>query len=190
MESNVSLLERLAHITGGKLYSEETLTKVAESGDIFRPLPMSFHSLQTIWFWLVVLAGICLFFDVAVRRIAIDTHKLSLAVVGFWDRLRGRATSAEAEPQFLERLRSRKAEVGEEFDKTKAARRFEGEEGSITAPEGATNGPSASSSPPMRSATAQSISPEKEREASDFAGRLMKAKKKAMEDRDKGKDNR
>jgi uncharacterized membrane protein len=188
MESNIALLDRLREITGGKTIPEEeaALSLVARSGDIFRALPRSAHSLQSIWPWLVVLAGICLFFDVAVRRITVDPRKLASVAQETWERLRGRAP-AEKIPEFLERLKSRKAQVGEAFDRGKAARRFDGEEVAAAAPRGAHELPSAPARPLGRPEAPARSEPEKKKEAGDFASRLLRAKRRAMEERDKDK---
>src|SRR5262249_39145049 len=46
--------------------------RAAAAGEPFRPGLPRFKNLQPIWYWLVFLAGCLLFFDVAVRRIAIS----------------------------------------------------------------------------------------------------------------------
>jgi uncharacterized membrane protein len=190
MESKVALLERLREFTGGKSYADEpqALERAARSGDVFRPMPAELHSLQAIWYWLVALTGIGLFFDVAVRRIAVEPHKVAMAVHNWWLRLRGRQVD-EAAPQFLERLKSRKAQVGEELEKGRAGRRFEPGEGPVVAPAGADEGPSPgprraphTTPPPLP------VGPEQEKESADYASRLLRAKRRAMEEREKGRD--
>ena len=80
--------------------------------------PATVQSLQPIWYWLVLLAGVLLFFDVAVRRIAIEPGR----GVGRGGERTGtscaaRRTAAVATPEFLERLKSRKAQVGESLER-------------------------------------------------------------------------
>lgn len=186
MESNTALLEKIATITGGKEYADDaqSLEQAARAGDVFRPSPASQYSLQPLWPWLALLAGIFLFFDIAIRRIALEPAVVWALATDRWQRLRGQEV-AEATTVFLERLRSRKAEVGESFEKKKAAKRFEGEGAPVgTIPEADV----AASTPADAKKPAPSrIAPEKKEEAADFASRLMRAKKKAMEERDKDK---
>jgi hypothetical protein len=188
MESNVALLDRLKEITGGKTFPEDELGRVAESAEVFRPLPAELHSQKPIWHWLVVLAGICLFFDVAVRRIAIEPEKVKIAAMNWWYYLRGRAPIAVETTPFLKRLQSRKAQVGEGLDKGKARRRFEGEDIHEAAPPGAEAGPLPSPSARTKPAAAPKVGPEKEKEPVDYASRLLAAKKRAMEEREKKKE--
>jgi uncharacterized membrane protein len=176
LESNQELLERLRDITGGKMFADDPdiLTSVARSGELYRPLPVSHRSRQPIWMWLVTVAGILLFLDVAVRRIALDPDRLTASARALWAKLRGKAETAA--PQFLERLRSRKAQVGETLDKAKAGQRYEG-----TATEVPPVATTASPPAPRPVATPPSTVESKE----DFAARLLRAKKRALEDRDK-----
>jgi uncharacterized membrane protein len=188
MESNTGLLLRLADMTGGKVYEEsnEVPFPAAASGEIFRPVPTSQRSLQTLWFFLVVITGVGLFFDVAVRRISLEPAQVQTKLQNLWAYLRGRQATLEPAGQFLERLKSRKAQVGETIEKEKGTRRFEAAEGqpAPAAPEIAATGPASALPKPK---APPSVTPDKEKEASDFASRLMKAKKRAMQDRDKDK---
>ncbi len=185
VESNPALLRELANITDGKYYEEDAdvLMQAAKSGEIFRPVASSQFSLQSLWYYLVMLTGILLFFDVAVRRISIEPAQVTTSVVRFWDRLRGRAVSEKPKDVFLERLKSRKAQSVETVEKEKSARRFEPTEGAAAPP-----APSAGdmpTTPPLPGPPKTSVAPDKEAEAADYASRLMRAKKRAQEDRDK-----
>jgi hypothetical protein len=90
---------------------------------------------------------------------------------------------------FLERLKSRKAQVDEALERARGARRFEPEPTSAPpAPAGAHEQPAAPGAtppvppaPPDVAAGAQGG----EAELSDYASRLMKAKKKVWQDREK-----
>src|SRR5262249_46166165 len=79
LEPNVELLNRLKDLTGGKSYAdtEAELEQAAAAGDVFRPGLPRFKNLQPIWYWLVFLAGCLMFFDVAVRRIAISPSEVA-----------------------------------------------------------------------------------------------------------------
>jgi hypothetical protein len=122
-----------------------------------------------------------LLFDVGARRIAIEPSWVAAKAQRTWDHLRGRTVAKEDVPQFLERLRSRKAEVEETLAKTKAAVRFEGGEKVIEPPSGALDLPTSPTSPPPK----PSISPETELEPEDYASRLLKAKKQVWKDQQK-----
>jgi hypothetical protein len=133
--------------------------------------------------WLVVLTGIGLFFDVAARRLTIDPHKLTAAAQEAWARLQGQEVAKRSE--FLERLQSRKAQAGEAVGKEKAERRFEGGDAPVSAPppEAAEAGPR----PAAPRAAPQQLGPAGEKEPADYASRLMRAKKRAMEEREQDK---
>jgi uncharacterized membrane protein len=186
MESNPALLERLRDLTGGKSYPDdaEALARAAAGGDVFRPTTVRSRSLQSIWFWLVLLTGVGLFFDVAVRRISIDPLKLSRGAQEVWAHLLGQAR-AERQGDFLEKLQSRKAQVGETLAKEKSERRFEGGETPVAPPAVAEVSMPAPKPPPKPAAPR--VRPEDEKEPADYASRLLRAKKRAMEERDKDK---
>jgi uncharacterized membrane protein/Mg-chelatase subunit ChlD len=192
MESNTKLLKTMREITGGREFSEapEALDETARSGDVFRytDLPQS-RSLQPIWYWLMLATAILLLFDIAIRRIAIDPLQVTMAVQRYWERLRGQSATATAAPQFLDRLKSRKAAIGETLGKTKAQARFESGAAPppSTAPTGADEapapGPSAAPRPLSRPGGVAPDAPQEQ--PADYASRLMKAKKRVWEDRDK-----
>ena len=103
-----------------------------------------------------------------------------------WDKLRGRAiaTATATGPQFLERLQTRKAQVGEKFDR--AAKRFEAE----------TVGAAVTTHVPLADDVARVTRPvappppktKPTAEQPDTFARLMEAKRKALEERDAAKD--
>jgi len=184
MESNVGLMESLRNLTKGKSYADEigSLSEAASSATPFRAGVNTSKSKQPVWFWLAFLAGIVLFFDVAVRRIAIEPEAVTGLANRVWDRLRGRVPQAEGVPEFLDRLRSRKAEVGA-LEKDRAATRYEG--GDEPPPAGMGAEPKPTGPLPSQPGAPPSVAPDKPADPADFASRLMKAKKKVWEDRDK-----
>lgn len=188
IDSNTSLLQKLADITGGRVYADDgpTLDAVARAGTVFRPVPLSHHSLQPLWHWFVLLAGVCLFCDVAVRRIAFDP--IAVGKKGY-ELIRQYVLRrpTEAAPAYLERLRSRKAEVGETLEKKKAAARFEAPTIATGPAPGLPDAAAPPSAPARPKKPAAAVGPEKDQEPEDFASRLMRAKKRAMKDRDKEK---
>src|SRR5262245_26967492 len=172
-------------MTGGNYYTEEPaeLKQVAEKATVYRPAPANARTLQPVWFWLVLLAGVLLLADVAVRRIAIEPAEVGGFLHRHWEAVRGRREAVSATPAFLERLKSRKAEVSEELGGDRAKRRFEGE--------GAPAGPmplgaDATAAPPPRP-TGPTPRVEPEPTGDDFYARMQRAKRKAMEDKDKDK---
>ncbi|MBI3821126.1 MAG: VWA domain-containing protein [Planctomycetes bacterium] len=183
MDSNPTLLERLRELTGGKSYRDDAdvLEQAARAADVFRATPMSHASLEALWPWLVFLTALCLLLDVAIRRIAIQPEAVWAKAVAVWQKLRGQASAEEKLPEYIERLKSRKSQVGETMDKKKAAKKFEAAEGTPTL-----EAPSVASSAPVEKPKKPASKP-KPTEDEDFATRLMRAKKKAMEERDKDK---
>jgi uncharacterized membrane protein len=189
MEPDTVLLEDLRGPTGGRSYSDEEaeLARIARSGELFRPAAALSKSLQPIWFWLVFVACVLLLFDVAVRRIAVDPVVVVAVAQGWWDRLRGTAVPREAAAEFFERLRSRKAQVGQAIDQGRAARRFEADEAATaSAPPGAEE---ARPVVPQRPTTQPPATKPAGQEQEDFASRLMRAKRRAMEEREKRKES-
>jgi uncharacterized membrane protein len=195
MESNTALLEKVREITNGRTLSEEpeALFEAANSGVPFRHTDIEqSKSLQPIWYWLLLTTAVLLLFDVAARRIAVDPLQVTTAVQSTWDRLRGRTATAAATPQFLDRLKSRKEQVGEAMGKAKSQARFDAGDAPpptiapIGADEAAAQPPS---SGPRPTAKPQGgVAPDQPEQApADFASRLMKAKKKVWEERDKDK---
>ena len=184
MDSNPALLTRISAETGGQSYADkdESLQDAAVKASVFRPVPESLMSLQPLWPWMVALTALCLLLDVATRRIAIQPETVWAKAVGLWEKLRGRTAAEEKLPEYIERLKSRKASVGETMDKQKAAKKFEATPGAKPV-EGPTVVPTAPTEKPKPKPPAEK-KPEKDE---DFASRLMRAKKKAMEERDKDK---
>jgi uncharacterized membrane protein len=179
LETNLAAMRRLAEITGGNVYEENDpeLKRVIDSALVYRQSPHKERSYQAFWFWLVMLAGVGLLLDVAIRRVAVEPSEAFATASHWWDRLRGRRVTTET--PFLERLRSRKAAVGETLNKDRSTRRFEGESTGAVAPEGA----DVAEERPVTRPAPKPAAPEPT--GDDFAARLMRAKKKAMEDRER-----
>ena len=169
MESNPDLLERLREETGGESYADEDdeLARVAAAGTVFRPGSPGYTAQQAVWYWLVFLAAVLLLLEVAVRRLALTWAEVTQPLRWLWRQLRGRQAEV-AGPQFLDRLKSRKAQVNEEL----ATRRFEASAAPLPPPsEAAEAKPTAAPS-------------EVETEPTDYASRLLRAKKRIWEQRD------
>lgn len=192
MESNTALLEKLREMTGGVTIADDAdaLADAARSGEVFRAGLPRIKSLQPIWFWLVMATAILLFFDVAVRRIAVEPLVVVTYAQRLWGRIRGKAVVAEQTPQFIDRLKSRKAQIGEALDRGKATKRFDADESASAAPPpGAADAPTAQPRTPARPPQQPQVGPDKEQEAADYASRLLKAKKRVWQERDKDKES-
>jgi uncharacterized membrane protein len=186
LESNTKLLHDAASLTDGMVYDEtdKALAEVVRRNDVFRKSPIAAQSPQPMWYWLVLLAGVVLFFDVAVRRIAVEPAEASAAAVRTWEYLRGRAEAHAGSPHFLERLQTRKVQVDESIGR--ATRRFDvGDVPVAVAPPVAT----ADEMTSARRAPPPSVRPQAPGATDDAFSRLMKAKKKALGDRDTGPDH-
>src|SRR5262249_12470010 len=122
LETNRDLLTKLRELTGGKEIADTDadLDAAAHDGDVFRPGLPRFKNLQPVWYWLVFLCGTLLFFDVAVRRIAISPSEVASASEHLWQRLRGHGRDQAQTPQYFDRLKSRKAAVGELLEQARA----------------------------------------------------------------------
>jgi uncharacterized membrane protein/Mg-chelatase subunit ChlD len=153
--------------------------------DCFRhDLPRA-SSGQDVWPALLVVAGCLFFFDVFFRRVTLSfawAPPLAAAVRDFVLRRDAQAPRTET----MDRLRSRKAEVSEQLEQRRAAARFE------PAPDATSSGPApdlAHLEAEMKTATQRPAAPprstaEKAPEES-YTERLLKAKKKVWEERDK-----
>ena len=125
-------LETIASLTDGESTPWKTfrdgrpdLQRTLDAIDHFRRdsklvIPRSFTDLWPTLLWL---AAVTFLADVAIRRIAPDWARIRHAVDNTWRQFRGQETTAPTE--YLEKLKSRKAEVGESIDRTRAATRFE-----------------------------------------------------------------
>ena len=173
VRSDEGLLAEIARITGGRVLDETTLA----SADLFShaDMPMARH-FQPLWHWLLFIAACLLFLDVTTRRLAVDPNAIVAKLHSVWERWRGRARTEQAD-QYMERLRSRKAAVGEQLDRGRATQRYEPPPVPART---ATQPAPVAVAPPRPAPTATAAAP-KPQETDDFAARLMKAKQKARE---------
>jgi uncharacterized membrane protein/Mg-chelatase subunit ChlD len=182
LESNPNLLKRLAEITGGNVYAEDDLPAVARAGTVFRRGTQDVRSVTPLWHWFVWVVAIGFVLDVAIRRIAVEPEVVRKWAVGIWERLRRRAVTASA-PDFLARLQTRKAQVGEQLAEETRQRRFETSSAPV-AP--LPDAPTASSPPPPPRVPAPPPPPTAT--GGTFADRLLQAKRKAQEKHTRPKD--
>ena len=187
LQTNTGLLEKLANITQGKVYqdNDKSLADTAAAGTVYRPSAPRVKSLLPLWFWLLFVTAILLFFDVATRRLSFEIPEVLIGANRLWRRLRGLPLEEEREPEFMDRLHSRKAAAGAGLAAGRAARRFEGQgRDDFPTTADATAQPTADPSA-RRPTTRPSAAPQAEAEPGDFAARLARAKKRAMEERKK-----
>jgi hypothetical protein len=202
LRSNPAALEAIASLTDGQLTTWKTrpdgrpdLPRTLDAVDHFRRdanlvVPRGYQDL-----WPKLLWGACLLFlcDIAVRRVAPDLGRMRRSFADQWKKLRGQEVAPA--PGYMEKLRSRKAEVGEQFDRTRASTRFE----PTTGPPPPADEPLLTGTPPEASTRelagskppGPSLGPEeKKAEPESYTDRLLKAKKKVWEERDRDKDKK
>ncbi|RUL85071.1 VWA domain-containing protein [Tautonia sociabilis] len=208
LRSNPVLLESLADATGGAIFSWETGPdgrlngeQTAMKADVFRrdrgvEPPKSY---RPIWHWLLWCAALIFVGDVGVRRIAPDFDRLRRNLSDAMRKLRGKEVAPREE--YIEKLKSRKLEVGQQIDRTRAATRFEAP--AVPPPSGGpsptsapTSGPARPADRPRPSADASrgpGLGPDQPKapgggEAESYTNRLLKAKKKVWEEREPDKE--
>jgi Mg-chelatase subunit ChlD/uncharacterized membrane protein len=139
-------------------------------------------SSQEVWHWLVLMAACVFLGDVFVRRVNVNFAWLPPLLVRVGDFV-FRRQPAPAQPQYIERLKSRKAEVAGHLDQLRAATRFElPTQTPVDIKPLDELAPAAPAASPPR-APGPSLAPEKKAEES-YTERLLKAKKKAWEERE------
>jgi uncharacterized membrane protein/Mg-chelatase subunit ChlD len=195
LRSNPTTLETLASLTDGEVVSTRSTPdgRFVQGVDHFRRdakliNPRSYAALWPTLLWLAA----CLFLgDVAVRRIAIDFGWMKTTVVNEWKKLRGEEIATASE--YMDKLRSRKAEVGEQLERTRGTPRAEG---SLPFPDAPPTGPigepllesaemqeRARASQKAQSPSMATPSPETVKQS--YTDRLLKAKQRVWEEREK-----
>ncbi|HEY2840408.1 MAG TPA: glutamine amidotransferase, partial [Pirellulales bacterium] len=192
-EADLVLLEALADLTpkGGKpgVLMNEQLTDAGiemllaeKQNDPFRrDLPPA-NSSQDTWHWLVLAAACLFFFDVFFRRVTVNFAFVPVLAGRLRDRIL-RRQAAPAATEYMDRLRSKKAEVSERLEQQRTAARFEAPP-DAKADASVLNEPPPSVSP-QKPAASQPPPAAKPGEEESYTSRLLKAKKKVWEDRDK-----
>jgi len=189
-EADIALLESLADLKpkGGKpgVLMNERLTPagidtlIATTNPFRRDLPPA-NSSQDTWHWLVLTAGLLFFFDVFFRRVSINFAFVPVLAGKVRDRVL-RRQAAPVATEYMNRLRSRKAEVSERLEQQRTAARFEAPPETKVNPN-VLNEPPPPTAPPKPTTT--QTPPAKASEEESYTSRLLKAKKKVWEDRDK-----
>jgi hypothetical protein len=193
-DTNEALLTTLASLPPkqgppGKVIEEpldvrdpnERIAKMLETDTFRHDLPKATSS-QDVWQYLVLFAS-CLFFcDVFVRRVTVSFTWVGPLAVRMRDAVLRREAAPVATPT-MDRLRSRKAEVGDQLEQKRAATRFEPIPDAPVNPNAMKE--DAASAPPRETpaAASGSLAPEKEKTEESYTSRLLKAKQKVWEER-------
>ena len=156
----------------------ESLEKLHAVNTFRHDLPRASSS-QEIWHWLILLARCVFLGDVFIRRVSINREWLPPLLARARDFVLRRQPGL-VQPQFIERLKSRKAEVTDHLEQVRAATRFE----MPTQPPADLKPLEELAPPPAAAPPGQqpSLLPEKQEES--YTERLLKAKKKAREERE------
>ena len=206
LRSNPTTLESVASLTDGQSVSWKFLPDgrvdmphTVAGADHFRRDPglVNPRSFAALWPTLLWLAA-CLFLgDVAVRRIALDVDRMKQAAVNEWRKLRGQDNATASD--YMEKLRSRKAEVDEQLDRSRAATRPEAEStlfpttteaGSIGEPLLEEGQQRDRIRPAERAAAPGLAAGPKEPEKQSYTNRLLKAKQRVWEEREKDQEKK
>ena len=212
IRSNPTSLETMASLTDGQVVTWKTgpdgridATRTAAGVDHFRrdpglSNPRSFAALWPTLLWLAA----CLFLgDVAVRRIAPDVDRIKLVLLNQWRQLRGQEITRSSDT--LDKLKSRKAEIGQQLERSRLASRFEAPAAGEGAPKASAaaigepllggGGGRATDRPQAGGSSAATGAPGSAPDApaaetSSYTNRLLKAKQRVWEDREKDKEKR
>ncbi|HMP59480.1 MAG TPA: hypothetical protein PKD86_09025, partial [Gemmatales bacterium] len=183
-------LAEIAALTGGRVIAEGDLA----NADLFVHDGTFSRKLQPLWYWLLYLAAFVLVADVAARRITFDPESLAAWVRSrFMEWFRPTAVSPESQ-QYFDRLKSKKAEVGEQLG-TPAERPPAAAQAGPRPPLAPAAAPEAGTPPsilpptasptqpvlPPQGPAAKPGKPPPPAAGEDFATRLLKAKQKARE---------
>jgi uncharacterized membrane protein len=203
LQSDPETLATLAAVTDGEVLSWKTrrdglpdVPRTAAATDVFRRdrFTVPPRSFQDLWPDLLWLAALLFLADVAVRRIAPDLERMRRALANQWQALRGREVAPPVE--YMEKLKSRKAEVTEQIDRTRSATRFEPPP--LPTPSGPLGEPLLEETAGAGAEPTRATRPHPEgprlapsgpapAEPESYTNRLLRAKQKVWEERDKEK---
>ncbi len=188
-QTNQAVLDSLASLqpkggTPGKVIpvplNQPDVELVSEVSTFRRDFAKNVSS-NYVWPWLVLACGLAFFGDVFIRRVAVEFGWLFHASGKVRDFVLRRTPDAAPDDR-MERLRSRKAAVNQQIDQQRAAVRFEPEPDAPVDIDALDPGRSTRPGSAKEKAEATMTPPESDEE--DFAARLMKAKKKALKNRE------
>ena len=203
LKSNPGTLETVASLTNGEVLSWKR--RADGSVDLARTLDESHpfrrdrytqtpRGLAPLWPLLLFFAATMFLGDVAIRRVSPDFERMRKLAKDQWEKLRGREVAPPVE--YMEKLKGRKAEVNDQIERSRAATRYEAPPpaeggtpfvidepllGGESKPRPAERRPQ----PQAPGLAAEGPKPE----AESYTNRLLKAKNKVWEDRERdGKD--
>ncbi len=204
LRSNAARLDTLADITGGRVLQWATrgqspnidMARTVKDAQVFRrdPSMTLARGSQPLWPSLLWWASFFFLADVAVRRIAPDVNRMRRSVRDAWKRLRGE--EIEKPTEYIEKLRSRKREVTDQLDRSRAATQFEPPEVPTTpVDEPLLTGEAPATGPEKKPKSVPKsgggLAPEQKAvQPESYADRLMKAKKKVWEEREKEQEKK
>jgi hypothetical protein len=182
LESNPGLLDQIATITGGRTVELRDALRFDAADSPFRHDMQPPTASRDIWHLLIYWAVVLFLLDVAVRRIALDLVQVRPALATAWAYLRGRPVEVKA-PEYMAKLRSRKAEVGRQLDQARSARRFEPapDAAPATAAESLLESAGKRPAAANRPATSPDLAPEAAKIQESYTSRLLKAKQKVWQ---------
>jgi uncharacterized membrane protein len=163
----------------GEVPSAANLDKLLAVNSFRHDLPKGFSS-QDAWHFVILVGSVLFFSDVFVRRVAVNLTWVGPSLVRFKNRLLGRDNVVQP-VEYMQRLRSRKAEVSQQIEDRRAAARFEPTpdqqvDVSVLSEPAVSAGPSE-----RRDVPKSGLTPEQEQET--YTDRLLKAKKRVWDDR-------
>ena len=178
-ESNLTVLRRVAEVTGGRL-----LTRDPQTDDLWRREGLTMpESLRPIWL-AIAIAGIGLFLvDVGVRRVRIEPRKVVASVAGLFGRAsEKKRDEKKAESLMAARAKARARMSGEPEPEKRSSRKFEaGEDSTGSLGPIALSGEAEAGADP----SLQKQRPTRKPSAEDDEGgmsRLMRAKRRAQDE--------
>lgn len=197
LRSNPETLKTIASLAGGDVFEWRRKTNgdldipamVAEHNVFDRdkslPPPKSFRDLWPDLLWLAALLFLA---DIAVRRVSPDWERIGKFIGDTYKKMRGAEIAPVAE--YMEKLKSRKADVNEQIERTRAATRFEPPP--LPLPD--SDRPvleeleNASQAARPESASRPSLAPDEPKTQEDsYTNRLLRAKQKVWEERNQVK---
>lgn len=183
IESHRDLLETVASVSGGRVIELDQMDRE----DFFLKDQAPTRRLQDAWPWALWLGLMFFFLDIATRRIAIEGKDVAQAARRAWSRLRRRPLPTT--PATIDRLRGRKVEMGEAFDRHRDARAVHSDPPTMprtpsptipTKPVLERESPASINQPPKIAPTP----PEDPPSAGSYTDRLKKAKRDVWKDRE------
>ncbi len=187
-ETNLALLKSLAMLKpqGGEpgqvIPGDVTNVAALMEVDTFRHTLEKAVSIQDVWPWILFLCCCVFFADVFVRRVTFDYEWIRPGVELVRRRL-GWDREPEVHEDRLARLRSRKAEVGQELETRRAAARFEPQMDDASSPDDLNSAMGQSSASPSRPAATPPPAATPAEEQDGYTSRLLQAEKKAWKNR-------